>query len=119
MPNRNLTKAELAQANDLLDDIRQRLNVLSTGDPALLFAFRRKVAKELTYDERGTPTLRNKLKAGKYGEQGGICPECLKPLPEKFAELDRKNAMNGYTPENTELIHGECHRKRQAARGWA
>jgi len=119
MPNRNLTTAELAQANVLLAEIRRRLNELAGGDPAALFAFRRKVAKELTYDERGTPTERNKLKARKFGEQAGICPECGKALPEKFAELDRKNAMDGYTSENTELIHGECHRKRQAARGWA
>jgi len=66
-----------------------------------------------------TNAERNKLKALKFGEQGGICPECGNQLPEKFAELDRKNAIDGYTAENTELIHGECHRKRQAARGWA
>jgi hypothetical protein len=119
MPNRNLTHDELVKANTLLTDIRQRLEDLAAGDPAALFAFRRKIAKELTYDERGKPAERNRLKARKFGEQHGICPECGNPLPEKFAELDRKNAIDGYTPENTELIHGECHRKRQAARGWA
>ncbi len=115
MPNRNLTDDELAQAHALLTDIRQRLNELSAGDPAVLFAFRRKIAKELTYDERGKPADRNKLKARKFGEQHGLCTECREPLPEKFAELDRKNAIEGYTPENTELIHAACHRKRQAA----
>jgi len=97
MPNRNLTPTELTQANTLLVEIRQRLNELAAGDPAALFAFRRKIAKELTYDERGKPAERNKLKACKFGEQGGICPECGDSLPAKFAELDRKNAMDGYT----------------------
>jgi len=92
---------------------------LSMGDPAAKFAFQRKIAKELTYDERGKPMPRRALKARKQGEQGGICPECHQQLPEKFAELDRKNAIDGYTVENTELIHAKCHRKRQAARGWA
>lgn len=119
MPNRNLTPEELVKANALLTDIRSRLEALAGGDPAALFAYRRKVAKELTYDERGKPNDRRALKARKFGEQGGICPECKEPLPEKFSELDRKNAIDGYTPENTELIHGNCHRKRQAARGWA
>jgi hypothetical protein len=102
-----------------LADIRRRLSELAGGDPTVLFAFRRKIAKELIYDERGKPAERNKLKARNLGEQAGICPECGEQLPEKFAELDRKNAMDGYTPTNTELIHAHCHRKRQAARGWA
>lgn len=119
MTNRNLTADELVKANALLSDIRTRLRGLAAGDPAALFAFRRKIFKELSYDERGKPTVRIKLKARKFGEQHGICAECREPLPEKFAELDRKDAMLGYTPENTELIHGDCHRKRQSARGWA
>lgn len=119
MANRNLAPDELAKANGLLAEIRGRLRELSGEDADLLFAYRRKIAKELTYDERGKPADRNKLKARKFGEQNGICPECGKPLPEKFAVLDRKNAANGYTAENTELIHQECDRKRQAARRYA
>jgi UTP:GlnB (protein PII) uridylyltransferase len=53
MPNRNLTSDELKRANALLADIRERLDSLAAGDPLLLFAYRRKVAKELGYDERG------------------------------------------------------------------
>jgi hypothetical protein len=117
MANRNLTSAELTQANTSLANIRQRLSELAAGDPATLFTFRRKIAKELTYDERGKPAERNKLKARKFGEQRGICTECGQRLPERFAELDRKNAMDGYTPENTELIHGECHRKSRLREG--
>jgi len=119
MANRVLTPSELIQAHDLLGEIRQRLNELAAGDPATLFAFRRKIAKELVYDERGKTSERVKLKARKFGEQDGICPECGEQLPEKGAHLDRKNAMDGYTPANTNLIHAECHTRRQAARGWS
>jgi len=114
MANRNLSPDELQKANELLEEVRHRLKNLSLGDPALLFAYRRKIAKELQYDERGKPGQRGKLKALKFGEQGGKCAECGEPLPEKYCELDRKNAIDGYTRENTELVHAACHQKRQA-----
>jgi hypothetical protein len=76
VPNRNLTSVELQKANDLLTQIRKRLIELAAGDPAALFAYRRKIAKELIYDERGKPMLRRALKARKFGEQHGICPHC-------------------------------------------
>ncbi len=116
MPNRFLTADELAKAYALLADVRSRLIELAGGDSDLLFAYRRKITKELGYDERGKPMHRIKLKAEKWGEQGGKCAECGEPLPEKYAVLDRKNAVDGYTPQNTELIHAECDRKRQAAK---
>ena len=71
MPNRNLTPEELDKANALLEEVRARLNVLADGDEAALFAYRRKIAKELTYDERGKPMHRRVLKAKKMGEQEG------------------------------------------------
>lgn len=55
MPNRVLSADLLAHANQLLNEVRQKLEKLSGGDPELLFAFRRKVAKELTCDERSKP----------------------------------------------------------------
>lgn len=36
-----------------------------------------------------------------------------------YSELDRKNASDGYTLENTELVHAKCHQERQAAKGYA
>src|SRR5260370_41750152 len=75
MPNRNLNADELKRANDLLRDIRDRLTSLAGGDPLLLFAYRRKLVKELGYDERGKPGARSKLKALKWGQQDGKCPD--------------------------------------------
>ncbi len=69
MPNRNLTSEELKLANDLLAAIRRRLTSLAAGDPLLLFAYRRKVVKELGYDERGKPGARAKLKNLKWGSR--------------------------------------------------
>jgi hypothetical protein len=63
--------------------------------------------------------MRRKLKEPEMASQNGICPGCKKRLPETEAELDRKNAVDGYTEENTELIHHDCHRKRQAAKVFA
>jgi hypothetical protein len=118
MPNRNLNPDELKLANDLLAAIRRRLTALAAGDRLLLFAYRRKVVKELGYDERGKPGARGKLKALKWGQQNGNCAECGKGLPLKYSELDRRKAADGYTIENTELVHAECHQKRQAEKAY-
>ena len=116
MPNRNPNAAELKRANELLADIRERLVGLAHGDPLLLFAYRRKVMKERGYDERGKPVARRKLKVLKWEEQGGRCAHCNEELPLEYSELDRKNAPDGYTAENTDLVHAKCHQARQAAK---
>src|SRR5258705_13526081 len=117
MANRNLSADELKRANDLLAEIRERLKALAAGDALLLFAYRRKVVKELGYDERGKPGHRGKLKALKWGLQNRCCAHCGEEMPLKYSELDRKNAADGYTEENTELVHAKCHQERQAAKG--
>jgi hypothetical protein len=119
MANRRLTEAESNRANAFLDEIRARLQKMSAGDPALLFAFRRRIQIRLMHDERGTPGLRRKLKAQKRLEQDGRCAICGEQLPEKDAELDRISAPNGYTPANTRLVHQACHRKQQADRNYS
>ncbi len=118
MPNRNLTETELKRAWNLIEQIPRQLEELAQGDAELLFAYRRKVYKQLTYDERGTPTHRRHLKAIKREEQNGICPLCGKPLPESYCVLDRIKAVDGYTPENTRLIHQHCDVDVQAERGY-
>jgi len=119
MPNRQLTAGELKKAQGVLDEIRSKLNRLSRGDRELLFAFRRKIYKELTYDERSKPMVRRKLKEQKRKEQKGLCAVCRKPLPEKYGVLDRLNAVDGYTTKNTRMIHQECDVKVQDSRGYA
>jgi hypothetical protein len=119
VPNRNLTPDELKRANELLADIRERLKKLAADDPLLLFAYRRKIAKELGYDERGKPNTRKQLKALKWGQQQGKCAHCQKDLLLAYSELDRKDAATGYSIDNTELVHGKCHQERQAAKGYA
>jgi UTP:GlnB (protein PII) uridylyltransferase len=119
MPNRTLTTGQLEKANNLLRDIRARLHALSGEEPGLLFAYRRKIAKELVYDERGKPMKRKVLKLNKMIAQKGLCAECQKELPKRGAELDRINAIDGYTEENTRLVHHECHLKSQEEKGFA
>jgi hypothetical protein len=119
MPSRRLTPIESDQANALLRRTREQLAELSGGDEQLLFALRRRIYVRLSYDERGTPAQRTKLKNQKWKEQRGRCPECDKDLPESEGELDRLDAVVGYTRDNTRLIHHECHRKLQADRGYA
>jgi UTP:GlnB (protein PII) uridylyltransferase len=119
MPNRRLSAEELLLANALLAEVRARLEELSKGDAELLFAFRRKVFKELTYDERDKPGARKKLKDQKWKEQRGLCALCAKELPESYTVLDRFNAADGYTKENTRLIHSACDVLHQASKGYA
>ncbi|WP_127459437.1 hypothetical protein [Xanthomonas citri] len=94
-------------------------SLLSGGDKELLFAYRRKVYKELMHDERSKPMIRRRLKQLKMKEQQGICPLCNELLPERGAVLDRTQAVDGYTPENTRLIHAACDVAHQAAKGYA
>ena len=119
MGNRNLNTDELKRANELLLDIRKRLTALAEGDVLLLFAYRRKVFKELIYDERGKPATRKKLKIVKWEQQKMRCAHCGEEIPLAYSELDRRNAADGYTEENTELVCGKCHRERQAAKGYS
>jgi DNA repair exonuclease SbcCD ATPase subunit len=104
--------------NRCLEKVRKQLERLSGDDPELLFAYRRKLAKELIYDERSKPIERRKLKELKRRQQNGICPVCSEELPPKYAELDRLRASAGYTPENTRLVHHRCHIKDQEKKGY-
>lgn len=118
MANRTLNNSELKIANELLENIRQGLATVSDGDGSLLWALRRKIYKELTYDERGKPVVRRKLKESKWKSQRGVCPTCNGPLPEKYCVLDRLEAMKGYTPENTRLICSTCDTRLQTQKGY-
>ena len=82
MDMRQLNADESKLVNDLLNSIREELDRLSHGDPDLLWAIRRKVYKELRYDERGKPAHRKKLKELKRKEQKNLCPLFGNELPE-------------------------------------
>ncbi len=118
MPNPQLNKSQLKQAKELLDEIRGKIKALTKNDPKLIFAFRRKVRKELMYDERSTPVQRRKLKDLMWKKQKGICPVCGKELPPKYAILDRTEAIRGYVEENVRLICPDCDKKIQQERGY-
>jgi ribosomal protein L44E len=119
MPNRQLTSVELDTLfRPLMLEVRAKLQALSSGDSELHWALRRKLTKELGYDERSRPGDRRALKAYKRGEQKGVCALCPEALPEKYAVLDRLEAMLGYTKENTRLICQAYDIKVQESRGY-
>lgn len=119
MPNRRLTVVELEQANAILQQVRAQLDSIAAGDTALHWALRRKVYKELVYDERGKPMHRRRLKHLKREQQRGLCAICAKPLPDKYAVLDRFEAMHGYTDANTRLVCPDCDTSAQRDKGYA
>src|SRR5690242_16567705 len=120
MPNRQLTSDELKKlAAPLLQSVRDRLVELSGVFSELLFALRRKLAKEIVYAERVTPTAMKALKLAKRIQQNGRCALCNDFLPERGAVLDRLAAMLLYTPENTQLICPSCDAKVQQERNYA
>jgi hypothetical protein len=105
MPNRRLTDDELKELfTPLITQVRKWLRELSGDAEDLHWALRRKLAKELTYDERGKPMERRALKTRKRKEQHGLCALCQQPLPEKDVILDRFEAMAGYSDANTRLL---------------
>lgn len=120
MSNPRLTDEQRAE---LFEPLFQRtlseLDRLAGGDSPILWALRRKLAKELVYLERGCPQKRGALKRRKMKEQDGICPLCRKKLPVSGAELDRLNAFRGYTDVNTRLVHHGCHVADQKRKGYA
>jgi hypothetical protein len=119
LANRLLNEAERSLASGLIAEIRTKLDQLAGGDRELLFAYRRKVYKERIYDERSKPMHRRAIKQARWTLQEGLCAECKEPLPLPYSELDRKKAVDGYTIENTELVHDSCHRKRQADKNYS
>ena len=77
MPNRTLSPDELLHANELLEEIRARLKSIAGGDSALLFAYRRKIYKELTYDERGEAGASPETEGVQAGPaSGSVCRMC-------------------------------------------
>ncbi len=120
MATRKLNPEELGRLNILLADVRQSIAHLAADDPTLLFAFRRKLAKELIFDERSKPSKRKMLKRRKLLAQNGKCANCGEDLPSGGfgAVLDRIEAMAGYTDDNTHLICSSCDQKIQMRRGF-
>jgi len=119
MPNRQLTDDERKHLFEpLITYVRIRLKDLSKGDDSLMWALRRKLTKELGYDERSKPLHRKMLKLKKMAAQKGLCAVCDKELPEKNSVLDRFEAMDGYTEQNTRLICAECNVQIQEQRGY-
>lgn len=104
----------------VLDKVREDIREVSGGDPGLLFAVRRKIAKELSYDERSKPAQRRSLKRRKLISQDGKCAHCGGSLPPAAfgAVLDRVSAMDGYTESNTRLICRECDLRTQRERAF-
>lgn len=95
MANRTLDAAQRSLADQLLLALREQLKALSGGDPELLFAFRRKMAKALSYDERRRASSST-----------------------RSSVLDRFVESAGDTPENTRLICQSCDTETQASRGY-
>ncbi len=91
----------------------------SGGDAQLLWALRRKLAKELTYLERSTPMKRKLLKTLMWARQKGRCSICKKDMQLKNSELDRKDTILGYVESNVRLVHHECHIEDQARKRYA
>lgn len=103
----------------LFASIVQQIETAAGSDEDVLWALRRKIAKELVYLERSPPAVRTKLKKLMRQKQEGLCAICGEPLPEKGAELDRTIAKLGYIESNVRLVHHHCHVQDQESKGYA
>jgi hypothetical protein len=116
--NRRLSDAERVVGHRILESVRDLIEEASIHDKSMGWALRRFVYTRLMHDERGKPMQRRILKLNKMISQRGLCFECGEELPKRGAELDRIQAMDGYTEENTHLVCHKCHRKSQEERGF-
>lgn len=120
MGNPTLTKEQRHSLFEpLFERVKNELSLASNNDPALLFALRRKLVKELGYLERGTPAHRKRLKSRMWHKQNGLCAICDQHMDEKHSELDRYEAIRGYIETNVRLVHHECHISDQETKGYA
>jgi hypothetical protein len=125
MSNERMSKDQAAAAKQILAEVRRRIVEAAGDNQRFAFALRRYVYKNLSYDERGNPTQRTKLKLQKIVEQGGKCAYQKCPIPDRRIskedepELDRLDAIKGYTKENTVLMHHGCHRLSQKEKGFS
>jgi hypothetical protein len=101
------------QRDKLYRPLHQRvladLTATGKGAPEILWALRRKLARDLTYMERSTPAARKKLKARMFAKQNGRCALCGKQMIQRGAELDRFNPYDSYVENNVRLVHHDCH----------
>jgi hypothetical protein len=118
MANPQLNDGQREAAWTVVKDALKKIEELAAGDSDLVFAFRRKIGKEIQYAERSGPTARRKLKLAKRKAQNNKCKSCNEELPLRYVVLDRHEAKAGYTFENTDLICEPCDRKRQEERGF-
>lgn len=110
MPNPRLSEEQRREADQPLARIRQWIDDRSGDNPDLRFAYLRRIWKQLEYDERGKPANRKRLKKMKHQEQGGRCGRCGEALPSRGSELDRHEAKDGYTRQNTRWLCPKWHR---------
>jgi len=109
----------LKKAKVILDNVRRQIKLTAGDDQELLFKIRRYIYIRLTYDERGVPAVRKKLKVKKFDEQKGLCAMCDKHLDQiSYSHLDRLKAVLGYTAENTRLVHAKCQHDQQMEKGY-
>ena len=115
-----LSEAQRELAKAALNEVRARIDQIAGGEAAIAFAVRRYIYVRLSHDERSTPMQRRALKLKKFDQQRGICAICQEALSQiGHTHLHRADSVAGYTEENTSLVHGECHRKQQAAKNYS
>jgi hypothetical protein len=74
MTNRTLTAEELGHANLILADIHSQVDARAGNDPALRFAYIRKIAKELTHADPGRfPSIKTKTKQNETSTHRDYC----------------------------------------------
>jgi hypothetical protein len=101
---RTLDNEQREAALKVLNYVRNEITVLSKGDVDLAFRIRRFIHARLQLDNRPSRALQRL----KFDEQQGRCAECNQPFEQKGTHLHRLRP-EGYTADNTILLHPVCH----------
>jgi hypothetical protein len=106
-----LTKEQREEAASITAATLAKIQAAAKGDPGLFYAFVQKIGGTILYVNRDRAIDRGKMRRLKFQKQDGLCGMCDQRLTLKGSNLHRFYAPNGYSSENTVLLHPGCHNR--------
>jgi len=116
--NRRLSEAERVHAHQILEGVRLLINGCEGRQSAYVGFAAIRLCPPLSRRAEQTDAKEAAQAEQDDFSEGPLC-RMRQGTAKRGSELDRVNAMDGYTEQNTRLVHHECHVKSQEEKGFA